>query len=283
MHVMKKVLVPTDFSASAKKGVMFAIQWATQQKIELIFIHVLSVLRPTRWSDAYYEKVVEEEENNCRKKFEKHISNIYTKMNVKPGKYSLLVIAGISADVTILDFCRKNPGIDAICISTRGAGKFNKILGTNTGNLITKSAVPVLAVPQNYRVSNISTILYATDFKNYEEEMKKVVAFAKPLKAKIDILHISWPTEIPFDEKTIEQSFKKQFKYDMELHMVKTDATHSVKEQLEKQTRLRKPSLLIMFTKQKRTFFEKLFFSSNAESMSFQAKVPMLVFNKTEN
>src|SRR5690606_23092306 len=106
----------------------------------------------------------------------------------------------------------------------------------------------VLVVPQNYRVGNIHRIMYATDFKNYEEEMKKVVAFAKPLKAQIEILHISWPTEIPFDHKTIEQSFKKKFKYNVKLHMVKTDATLSIIEHLEKQTRLRKPSLLVMFT-----------------------------------
>lgn len=259
---------------------MFAIQWATQQKIELVFLHVLSLIRLTKWSDAYYEKVLAQEANNHREKLEKYILDIYQKMDLQPGKHSFQVIEGISADITILDYCRKNPGIDSICISTRGAGKFKKIFGTNTGNLITKSDIPVLAVPQNYKVGEIHTVMYATDFKNYEEELKKVVDFAKPLKAKIEILHISWPTEIPLDQKTLELAVKKQFKYDVELHMVKTDATLSVKEHLEKQTRLRKPSLLIMFTKQKRTFFEKLFFSSNAEAMSFQAKVPMLVFNK---
>src|SRR5690606_41989020 len=111
--------------------------------------------------------------------------------------------------------------------------------------------------------------------------MKKVVAFAKPLKAKIEILHITWPAEIPIDHKTIEESFKNMFKYDVELHLVNTDATLSVTEHLEKQTNLRKPSLLVMFTKPERTFFEKLMLSSKAETLSFQTKVPMLVFNKS--
>src|SRR5690606_22234201 len=212
---MKKILVPTDFSTYAKKGLMFAIQWATQQKIELVFIHVLSVLRPTRISDDHFEKYLEQEVNSCREKLEKHIIDLYSKMDVDPGKYSVLVISGVSADISLLDYCRNNPGIDAICISTRGAGKLNKILGTNKGNLIAQSTVPVLAVPQNYRASEIHTLMYATDFKNYEDEMKKVVVFAKPLKAKIEILHISWPTEIPFDQKTMEEVFKKKFNYDM--------------------------------------------------------------------
>lgn len=278
---MKKILVATDFSSYAEKGVMFAIHWSTQQEIELIFVHVLSVQRPGQWSDAHYEKIAEQEENSCREKLENHIADIYKKMGVEPGKYSILVINGISADINILDYCRKNPDTDAICISTKGAGKFNKILGTNTGNLITKSVVPVIVVPQNYTADNILTIMYATDFKDYEDEMKKVVAFAKPLKAKIEILHITWPAEIPIDHKTIEESFKNMFKYDVELHLVNTDATLSVTEHLEKQTNLRKPSLLVMFTKQERTFFEKLMLSSKAETLSFQTKVPMLVFNKS--
>jgi hypothetical protein len=40
---------------------------------------------------------------------------------------------------------------------------------------------------------------------------------------------------------------------------------------------IRKPSVLIMFTNQQRTFFQKLFLSSKAEELSFQAKVPLLV------
>ena len=103
-------------------------------------------------------------------------------MNAKPGKYFIIIIQGISADISILDYCRKNKGIDYICISTRGAGKFKKIFGTNTGNLITKSEVPVLAVPQNYKVADVKSVLYATDLRNYTAEIKKVVAFAQPLK-----------------------------------------------------------------------------------------------------
>ena len=182
---MKKILVPTDFSANSKSGVRFAIHWASQQKIELVFVNVLYILRVTRWSDAYFAKYAAQEEKLCRIKFEKFIAGIYRQMNVKVGKYSTVIIEGISADISILDYCRKTSGIDYICISTRGDGKFKKIFGTNTGNLITKSEIPVLAVPQNYKVADIKSILYATDLRNYTTEIEKVVAFAQHLKQKL--------------------------------------------------------------------------------------------------
>lgn len=277
---MKKVLVPTDFSANSKSGVRFAINWASQQKIELVFVHVLYILKATRWSDAYFEKYAEQEKELCSTKFEKFIAGIYRQMNVKSGIHSYLIVQGISADVSILDYCSKNQDIDYICISTRGAGKFKKIFGTNTGNLITKSSIPVLAVPKNYKVADIRSVLYATDLRNYEDEIKKVVAFAQPLKIQIEAVHFTWPDEISFDVKTIEATFKKEFKYGLKLYFEKNDGTHSVIENLEKQIRIRKPSIVIMFTDQERTFFQKLFLSSKAEQMSFQLKVPLLVFNK---
>jgi len=85
---MKKVLVPIDFSVNSKSGVRFAIHWASQQKIELVFVHVLYILRATRWSDAYFEKYAEQEKELCSTKFEKFIAGIYRQMNVKVGKYS---------------------------------------------------------------------------------------------------------------------------------------------------------------------------------------------------
>ena len=277
---MKKILIPTDFSVNSKAGVRFAIHWATRQKLELVFVHVLNILRATKWSDANFTKYAEQGKKLCSTKFEKFIADMYGQMDVKVGKYSTVIIDGISVDISILDYCRKTPGIDYICISTRGAGKFKKIFGTNTGNLITKSEIPVLAVPQNYKVAEVKSILYATDLRNYAPEIKKVVAFAQPFKTKIEVVHFTWPGEISFDEKTIEAAFKKQFKYGLKLHFEKNDGVHSIIENLQKQIRIRKPSVVVMFTNQKRTFFQKFFLSSKSEELSFQLKVPLLVFNK---
>ena len=277
---MRKILVPTDFSANSKSGVRFAIHWASRQDIELVFVNVIQILRATRWSDAYYEKYAKQEKELCSSKFEKFIKGIYKLMNMDVGKYSIVIIEGISADVSILDYCRKSSDIDCICIGTRGAGKFKKIFGTNTGNLITKSTIPVLAVPQNYKIAEIKTVMYATDLRNYAEEIKKVIAFAEPLKATIDVVHFTWPDEITFDEKTIEAAFEKNYKYDFNLYFGKNDGVHSLIENLQSKIKTRKPSVVVMFTEQNRTFFQKLFLSSKAEEFSFQTNVPLLVFNK---
>jgi len=279
---MRKVLVPTDFSANSKSGIRFAIHWAAIQKLELVFVHVLHILRATQWTDAYYEKYAKQEEQNCSITFKKFIAGIYGSMKIKPGRHSFVIIQGISADISILGYCVANPGIDYICISTHGAGKLKRIWGTNTGNLITKSPVPVLAVPGAYRFTGIRRIMYAADFRNYSNELNRVVDFALPLKAQIEILHFSWPGETDTGEKMKETALNKKYKYGLKIHYENNDAVHSLTENIQQQINIRKPSLVIMFTNQERTFFQKLFLSSKAEELSFKTKVPLLVFNKNK-
>lgn len=280
---MTKLLVPTDFSSGSKAGIRFAIQWANQQKLELVFVHVLYISRLTHWSDAYFENYAENRKRDCQIKFESFINDIYQQVNANPGKHSLLIIEGISADISILDYCRNNSSIDFICISTRGAGKFEKIFGTHTGNLITHSEVPVLAVPYNYTTGIIKTILYASDLRDIEAEMKRVIAFAQPLNANIEVVHFTRPGEVSFDAKIIEAELKKQVSYDFKLHFAKYDGIHSLTENLQKQILDHNPSLVIMFTDQQRTSFQKIFLPSKSELLSFRLKVPLLVLSKYGN
>ncbi len=112
---MKKILVPTDFSVNSKSGVRFAIHWASQQKIEFVFVHVLYILRATRWSDAHFEKYAEQEKELCSTKFKKFIADIYTQMNVKVGKYSTVTIEGISVCNRFAQLCRRNKKSSCFC------------------------------------------------------------------------------------------------------------------------------------------------------------------------
>ncbi len=277
---MKKVLVPTDFSENSKAGLRFALQWSTVEKIELVFLHVLHIPKPTQWTDAHFLKYSEDEKKNCKTRLENFVADAFKSMNMKQGKHSSVIIEGFSADLAILQYCRQCGDIDFICIGTRGAGKLTRWLGTNTGNLITKSKVPVIAIPKNYKNTPFKRLLYAADFHNYKQELRQVINFARPLKTPVEVLHFAWPDEAMPDKEIIEDGVKTEFKYPVNLHIEQSDATHSLVHNLQRQIRVSKPSLAIMFTDQNRTLFQKLFLSSKAEQLSFDLKVPLLVFNK---
>lgn len=277
---MKKILVTTDFSNASKSAIRFAIKWAQAQNLQLEFINVHYILKPTSWNDKMMEKYVKKELKEIDTKLKTFIETIYQDAGIEPGRFKTKVIEGIDADISLLDYADKKSGYDCICISTRGAGRLKKILGTNTGNLVTKAEIPVLAIPAGYRWRDFNSVMYATDLTDLDNEIKKVIDFAKPIEAKIDIVHFSWPNENLLDENQLNESFNKHFGYGMEFHYEKNDAIHSLIERLQEKITERKPSVVVMFTKQQRSFFQRLFLSSKSEELSFKTTVPLLVFNK---
>lgn len=277
---MKKILVPTDFSDNSKAGLRFALQWSTVEKLELLFLHVLHILRPTQWTDPYFIQYPDTQKKKTQAQLEEFVEHVYREMKLTQDNCSCTVVEGYSPELGIMQYCRQHGDIDFICISTRGAGRFTRILGTNTGNLITKSKVPVIAIPRDYEPKPFKQLMFAADFHNYKEELKQVVEFARPLKAPVEVLHFSWPEEAIPDKEIIEDGIKKEFKYPVRLHIEQSNAVHSLVHDLRKQIEVSKPSLTIMFTDQNRTIFQRIFLSSKAQELSFDLKVPLLVFHK---
>jgi len=276
---MKKILVPTDFSPNSKSGIRFAIQWAAQQNLELVFIHVLNIMIPTRWSQGTATKYIAGELEVCRNRFSKFIDAVYKSMNIKPGLYSNVLIQEYDPAKIILEYCRKDKTIDCICISTNGAGSVMKLFGTNTSELIAKSSIPVLVIPKNYKPKEVKSILYATDFRNYKEELAKVIRFASAFRAKVDVVHFAWPGELRFDEEAL-QKISGDYDHGLNVDIEEGNLSVSLGERLQKTILKRKPSLVIMFSNKERNLMQKLFLSSKAKELSFSLKTPLLVYSK---
>lgn len=276
---MEKILVTTDFSANSKAGLRFAIQLASQHKYNLVFFHSYHIMKPTSWNDKVFAAFEKSEITKIKKKLEHFVDSVYKQMGVTPANMSCVVKSSFLIDSNIMDYAAKNE-FNFICISRRGGGKHRKIFGTNTSNLINQSDVPIIAIPNNYRKTKITNILYTSDLANLENEVKRVVDFAKPLDAKIDLLHFKVPRDTSEDPEVIEKSIKKFTDYDISMHLENVDFAKTLIDNLEKVIQKSKPSMLIMFTQQNRSFFKRLFLSSISAEYSFQAKVPLLVFKK---
>ena len=277
---MKKILVTTDFSDKSKAGLLFAIQLATQNKFDLTFFHVYNILTPTAWNFVRIEKYEKEQTKIIQDKLNVFVEEVYKGLTLTKSNKKCVIKSAVFPQSSIMEYAAENK-FDFICISTRGAGKLERILGTNTANLINHSDVPIIAVPYNYKTSKITSILYASDLTNLEKELKNVVAFAKLLKSTIELLHFTSPLETIIDPKVIEIAIKKLSKFDIKLNIKNTDFVKSIVANIESAIKKTKPSMMIMFTEQNRTLFQKIFLSSKSAEYSFNAKVPLLVFNKS--
>lgn len=278
---MNKILVTTDFSAASKAGIRFALQLTKQTKAKLIVFHVMGLPKPTRWSKEKYDAYAESELMKAHIKLTRFIDSIGHQSGFITKKVECVVAEGWKVDRSVIDYAMHIKA-NFICMSTRGAGALKKVVGTNASSLLTTSPVPVIVVPKTYRVSPISHILYSSDFNNLGSEMKKVVAFAKPLRAKVSVYHYDFLLSLVETKIKLEKMAAKHSARDVKFHFRKFHIENSLAHHLQNDTRNAKPSLVALFTKQNRGWYERIFLSSKSAALSFDTKTPLLVFRKRE-
>lgn len=278
---MKKILVATDFSDKSKAALLFAIQLATQNNCKLTFLNVYHIPTPTAWNAVRIEEYEKEQITITQAKLKIFVEKIYAGLQIPAVNINCVVKISVFPKAIIRDYAEENK-FDFICISTRGAGQLERILGTHTGNLINHSAIPVIAVPHNYKTTAITSILYASDLEHYEKEIIKVIAFAKPLNATIELLHLTTVLEKTTDLRDIEKAVAKIAAYRIDFNITDRNPNESLITDIETAIKEKKPSMMIMFTEQNRSWFDKIFLSSKSAEYSFNAKVPLLVFNTSQ-
>ncbi|MDO8366804.1 MAG: universal stress protein [Saprospiraceae bacterium] len=277
---MEKILVTTDFSNHSKAGLRFAIQLATQKELELVFFHCFQALIPTTFHQKRIETAMREQTTAHLQQLEKFVEALYKSMKVTPGTYRCAVLEDFSPESAILDYAHRNK-FDLICMSTRGAGSIQKIIGTNTSSVILKSSVPILAVPHTYRVQRIKTILYASDLENINEELSKVVGFVQSMEVKVNLAHFYYPGQISLDQESLKAMWRQKHECLDQIYLEKFQLDEGFAVQLDQLIKKIKPSMMAFFTHTNKTWFDKLFSSSRSEAYSFVTKTPMLVFRKT--
>ncbi len=278
--MIEKILVPTDFSDNSKAGIHFALQLSRQRSVELVFIHVNKSWEESISPDLLNESALRRNREEQQKELESFVRNACRSSGIQPRSYSCVIYYRYGVVESIIDYAEKND-FSYICISTHGAGNITQLFGTNTGALIKESGIPVLCIPKDYRAAPVSRLLYASDLANHPEELKKVVSFGQSIGAEVDILHCSpQGVELTIDEEKLEKEIQRSLSGKIVFHHKKFDSDSSLLEEIDNAVTELSPSLLVMFTKRDRNFFQLLFSPSKSEKYSFRTRVPLLVYNK---
>jgi nucleotide-binding universal stress UspA family protein len=276
---MYKILVTTDYSAASKAGIRFAIQLASQTEAELIFLHCFSALIPTTIHAREIEEALSKQSIEHQKTVEKIVYQIYTQMNVRPGLHGFAALDSGDYKRTIIDYAETN-GFDFICMSTRGAGFLKRFIGTHTSYIALNSSVPVIAIPANYRVKPITSILFASDLADFDHEMNRIATLAAGINAKIDLCHFYYPGQIALDKETLSAMWKKKHKPLDNVYLELYDLDTPFVKQLNELIQKIKPSVITFFTHARNTWYDKLFDISVTEAYTYEIKKPLLAFRK---
>jgi nucleotide-binding universal stress UspA family protein len=214
--VMKRILVPCDFSAPARQAYKFAINLATASGGEVIVLYNIPapIIYETTFGIQPYPLnplEIQEMEDNARKVFER-----MKKIHPAPANLRVSFFALYSEAVTgILKFSKKRK-IDLIVMGTHGSSGFEEfMIGSTTEKIVRLSKVPVIALRKASFFSSIKNIVFPTTLElNQTELIKRIKTLQKFFDARLHILLINTPDHFKRDQDAKEtlQEFVKYYK-----------------------------------------------------------------------
>ncbi len=193
---MKKILVPTDFSAQAKNALLVANQIAHKSGCEIILMTVIDPPKSYHpaseegGDESIEQKYVQYLIENAEGRMRKLVSEIEFANTDRSTK---VVLGNIYKCITETVAEEK---IDLVVMGTQGSSGLDEILiGSNTEKIVRTATCPVLTVRGHSDGFQGENIVFATSLK--EEQLPsigKLQAFQKIFNAHIHLLYVITPS-----------------------------------------------------------------------------------------
>lgn len=188
---MKRILVPTDFSAYAENALKAAAQLAKTHNAEILLLHMLEL--PNQMSDAISRGKSIPEVMFFIQKAKETFAEIFDRPYLEGIEVTEFIQFEKAFD-GILHFTKKN-NVDLIIMGSHGASGVEEIfIGSNTEKVVRLSEVPVLVVKKDEGEFNPKEIVFASDFSDETKvPFLKMKDLASKLNAKINLVTICTP------------------------------------------------------------------------------------------
>lgn len=277
---MKTILVPTDFSETAKNAALYALHLGNQlQATKMILYNASEEPMPTDMNMGPINFIgvdaTKEASKIALEKFEnKIIAECPTHMEIiRKSEYTFL-----SNDINELS---ASLGADLIVMGVTGGGKLQETLvGSNAVHTARHSLIPVIIIPPGAKFSRIEEVLLACDFKKVVETtpVVHIKEILDATQAKLFILNIDhnqkeFDAETPFESLMLDELFHE---YDPQYHFSDNDNfiegvnEFALKESVD----------LIITIPKKHGLLDGLFSKNHTKELAFHSHVPLMMVHE---
>lgn len=275
---MVNILVPTDLSELSKASVQYAVKIVNKLGGTLTLLHVMNMVLPTRTTMRQRAKALEKElVQTAQEDLEIFAHSLAKHVKfIEPIRCRVAVSASSFTDTVRREARKQHTGL--IVMGTHGASGLQKVvLGSNTATLISASVVPVLAVPEAAAFKGFRNMIYATDMRHLDKELKMLISYVEKFNTTIHLVHIasSGRQAVVAEEKLEEAAARSEYKKLVTIVLVDTNLDIALDQYIENS----KADVLAMFT-HGLNFYDKLFNRSFTRRMAFHLKIPLLAFKQ---
>jgi len=275
---MRKILLPTDFSANAFNALKYAVSLFKYEKSEFYLLHA--------YADEVYsneaaltEDQFEEKKANAKKNSKSQLKEILAAIKeLSPNpKHQFFIKSSYGLLVDKANDLINIENIDVAVMGTRGKTNEKSLTyGTNTIQVMKYVQCPVLCIPENYVYKTPKQILFPTNFliPYQRRELKLVADMARSYRSEIHMLYISNFPINSYRQKNNQSFLKEQFKDDVfNFHRAdEGDKTAVILKHLD----FMNIDLLVM-VRSRHTYLENIIQASTIDKIGLQPKIPFLV------
>lgn len=271
--VMKKVLVPIDFSSTSQNALLFAVNMAREHNMVIKILHAYHPIVAEVNGIPVLDPTIEDDRRKQLSRFIKEFEKFDLLQKPIIDEYFRLGYA--SEEIIEIS---KTEEIDFIIMGTTGSGSaLKKWFGSISLEVLKKAKRPVLIVPPDATYTAFKQVLYATD--NPILDIKVLGALRRFLTNhdySLHLVHVNTKksTGTVKDLKAIAEDLLPGKKiYGREIN------AENIKNGLSEYIQNESIDLLVM-AKEKRNLWNRLVHSSVTREMAINTHTPLLIYHQ---
>jgi nucleotide-binding universal stress UspA family protein len=279
---MKNIIVPTDFSPSAKGAFQFALDLAELQggKVKVVHIYHPEFDPDSNWlNNSFLDGV-----GNAKERLDAFVKE---ELNYAAAggvaidvKVEQEVITGFAVDEILQISQRKE--VDLIVMGSTGEkGFLEKMFGSVSTNVTQRAECPVMLVPHGVQFRGFRHIMYASNYEAAERPtLHRIVDVANAFHADIHFVHVAEEGDTRSYQEIENRLFNVLFNGEdpsFAFSLTKVEG-HSVVDGLNDYAIKHNIDLVVMVCPH-RNFWEQLFHKSVTKAMALNTKLPILVLH----
>lgn len=264
---MKEILVPTDFSDSARNALDYAVALANRFGSKILLYHVFKI-RITSRTFVSIDAVLKEEAED---KMQDIIESYRSRLKAGTSMGGLAMRGDVIPAIT---HRAETEPADLIVMGTEGASGIRGIvMGSTAVGVLEDTNIPVLVVPKGAAYTGLQSLVLALDEKAVRNRkvLEPLFRIAQVYDLPIKVFHKTDPEHPSEIDEKIAPLFQ-----DVNYALYYEASEMSTRDSIIRYAR-REMADLLCLVRRKRNFLEKLFQSSTTREQVLHGNIPMLI------
>lgn len=276
----RTVLLPTDFSESARNAIQYGLQLYKDRGYNFVLLNSVE-LTTSSSSAGMILNMAEILAKDSLERLSK--DKDWIKSLSEAENCNIETVQMFGEFLSCVKHIIKDKTIDMVIMGTTGASELKEFfVGSNAASVLLEINLPTLTVPFNSKFNGIRKIVFATDLKPIKN--CNHLLFLKEIgikrNAKIVILHIKKSSsKISETDKIIAKDIRLEYFSDCDVDMVYSeneDTIEGIQDYMDKNMDVD----IITMVPRKKNFLAKIFSKGVAKKVAYHSTVPMLTLQE---